>query len=122
METPRDPTAVLRARAHGLRSDLDPDPIKQFSNWFTAAIEAGIRVSMMSPPPPVQTRNRQCGSYIERLRSRRFYFCMNYESEKEHNSKPTLCVMSFIDRPDRQIRISGNGKISREESELTIRA
>jgi len=23
------------------RSDLNPDPIKQFGNWFTAAIEAG---------------------------------------------------------------------------------
>src|SRR5207248_10901904 len=28
---------------HGLpRIDLDPDPIKQFGTWFTAAVEVGI--------------------------------------------------------------------------------
>src|SRR5437667_9769385 len=51
METPRDPAASrYEHAAHGLRrSDLDTDPIKQFSNWFTAAIEAGIRdVNAMS--------------------------------------------------------------------------
>ena len=51
METPRDPTASrYEHAAHGLRRrDLDPDPIKQFSNWFTAAIEAEIRdVNAMS--------------------------------------------------------------------------
>src|SRR5437016_14673926 len=51
METPRDPApSRYEHAAHGLRrSDLDPDPIKQFSNWFTAAIEAGIRdVNAMS--------------------------------------------------------------------------
>src|SRR6266568_1923018 len=44
METPRDPAASrYEHAAHGLRrADLDPDPIKQFSNWFTAAIEADI--------------------------------------------------------------------------------
>jgi pyridoxamine 5'-phosphate oxidase len=51
METRRDPTASpYEHPALGLRrSDLDPDPIKQFSSWFTAAIEAGIRdVNAMS--------------------------------------------------------------------------
>src|ERR1044071_7535257 len=45
METPRDPAASrFEHAAKGLRrSDLDRDPIKQFGNWFTAAIEAGIR-------------------------------------------------------------------------------
>ena len=50
-ETPQDPTASrYEHAAQGLRrSDLDPDPIKQFANWFTAAIEAGIRdVNAMS--------------------------------------------------------------------------
>ena len=45
METPRDPAASrYEHAASGLRrSDLDRDPIKQFGNWFTAAIEASIR-------------------------------------------------------------------------------
>src|SRR2546428_10850438 len=50
-ERPRDPIASRYEHAAiGLRRrDLDPDPIKQFSNWFTAAIEAGIRdVNAMS--------------------------------------------------------------------------
>jgi len=40
METPRDPNASRYEHAgKGLRrSDLDRDPIKQFGNWFTAAI------------------------------------------------------------------------------------
>ena len=44
MTTPIDLTALHREyAAHGLRRvDLDPDPIKQFSAWFTASIEAGI--------------------------------------------------------------------------------
>src|SRR2546425_9320061 len=51
IDTPRDPAASrYEHAAHGLRrSDLDADPIKQFSSWFTAAIEAGIRdVNAMS--------------------------------------------------------------------------
>src|ERR1700704_4407210 len=51
METPRDPTASRYEHpAKGLRrSDLARDPIKQFGNWFTAAIEAGIKdVNAMS--------------------------------------------------------------------------
>ena len=51
MEVPRDPAASRYDHVgKGLRrSDLDPDPIRQFANWFTAAIEAGIRdVNAMS--------------------------------------------------------------------------
>ncbi len=51
LETPHDPAASrYEHAARGLRRrDLDPDPIKQFSNWFTAAIEAGIHdVNAMS--------------------------------------------------------------------------
>ncbi len=44
MEVPRDPAASRYDHVgKGLRrSDLDPNPIRQFANWFTAAIEAGI--------------------------------------------------------------------------------
>jgi hypothetical protein len=34
---------------HGLRRiDLDPDPIRQFAIWFTAALEVGIAESEFS--------------------------------------------------------------------------
>src|SRR5439155_1946494 len=45
MGLPRDPAASRYEHiGKGLRrSDLNPDPIKQFANWFTTAIETGIR-------------------------------------------------------------------------------
>src|SRR6266550_7357011 len=52
MDAPLDPLSIRydHATRGGLRRrDLDPNPIKQFGNWFTAAIEAGIRdVNAMS--------------------------------------------------------------------------
>ncbi len=51
MEVPRDPAASRYEHAgKGLRrSDLARDPVKQFGNWFTSAIEAGIHdVNAMS--------------------------------------------------------------------------
>ena len=51
MEVSRDPAASRYEHVgKGLRrSNLSRDPIKQFGNWFTAAIEAGIRdVNAMS--------------------------------------------------------------------------
>jgi pyridoxamine 5'-phosphate oxidase len=51
MEVPRNPAASRYEHVgKGMRrSDLDPNPIRQFGNWFTAAIEAGIRdVNAMS--------------------------------------------------------------------------
>jgi pyridoxine/pyridoxamine 5'-phosphate oxidase len=45
MKLSHDPSASRYEHVgKGLRrSDLNPDPIKQFGNWFTAAIEADIR-------------------------------------------------------------------------------
>src|SRR5438552_15965902 len=51
MGVPHNPAASAYDHlGKGLRrSDLDPNPIGQFANWFTAAIEAGIRdVNAMS--------------------------------------------------------------------------
>ena len=65
METPRNPaTSHYEHVGKGLRrSDLDPDPIKQFANWFTAAIEAGIRdVNAMSLATAGRDADHQCES------------------------------------------------------------
>src|SRR6201982_513971 len=86
METPRDPTASRYEHAgKGLRrSDLDRDPIKQFGNWFTAAIEAGIRdVNAMSLS--TATPNGRPSVRIVLLKGfdhDGFVFFTNYESEK----------------------------------------
>jgi pyridoxamine 5'-phosphate oxidase len=124
MEIPRDPTASRYEHAgRGLRrSDLDPDPIKQFSNWFTAAIEAGIRdVNAMSlatadfgGKPSVRV------VLLKGFDQDGFVFFTNYESEKGKHleANPCAALAFYWVELDRQIRISGKvQKTSREESQ-----
>ena len=129
METPRDPTASRYEHAvHGLRRrDLDPDPIKQFSNWFTAAIEAEIRdVNAMS----LATAGRD-GKPTVRIvllkgfNQDGFVFFTNYESEKgvQLEANPYAALAFYWIELDRQIRISGKAeKTSRQESESYFRS
>jgi pyridoxamine 5'-phosphate oxidase len=124
LETPRDPAAShYEHPATGLRRrDLDPDPVKQFANWFTAAIEAGIRdVNAMS----LATAGRDGKPTVRIVLLKGFdqdgfAFFTNYLSEKggqlEENPY-AACVFYWIEL-DRQIRVSGRAeKTSREESE-----
>ncbi|HZA38494.1 MAG TPA: pyridoxal 5'-phosphate synthase, partial [Candidatus Baltobacteraceae bacterium] len=124
METPRDPAASrYEHAAQGLRrSDLDPDPIKQFSNWFTAAIEAGIRdVNAMS----LATTAKECKPSVRIVLLKGFdhdgfVFFTNYESEKgkQLQANPHAALAFYWIELDRQIRISGKAeKTSREESQ-----
>jgi pyridoxamine 5'-phosphate oxidase len=124
MEIPRDPTASRYEHpGRGLRrSDLDPDPIKQFSNWFTAAIEAGIRdVNAMSlatadsvGKPSVRV------VLLKGFDQDGFVFFTNYESEKGKHleANPYAALVFYWIELDRQIRVSGKAlKTSREESQ-----
>src|SRR4029453_15647736 len=124
METPRDPAASrYEHAAQGLRrTDLDRDPIKQFANWFTAAIEAGIRdVNAMSldtagshGKPSVRI------VLLKGFDQDGFVFFTNYESEKgkQLNANPYAALAFYWIELDRQIRISGKAeKTSREESQ-----
>jgi pyridoxamine 5'-phosphate oxidase len=104
------------------RRDLDPDPIKQFSNWFTAAIEAGIRdVNAMS----LATAGRDGKPSVRVVLLKGFdqdgfVFFTNYESEKGKHleANPYGSLGFYWIELDRQIRISGPAeKTSREESE-----
>ena len=124
METPRDPTASrYEHAARGLRRrDLDPDPIKQFSNWFTAAIEAEIRdVNTMS----LATAGRDAKPSVRVVLLKGFdqdgfVFFTNYESEKgvQLEANPYASLAFYWIELDRQIRIAGKTeKTSRQESE-----
>jgi len=124
METPRDPTASrYEHAARGLRRrDLDPDPIKQFSNWFTAAIEAEIRdVNAMS----LATAGRDAKPSVRVVLLKGFdqdgfVFFTNYESEKgvQLEANPYASLAFYWIELDRQIRIAGKTeKTSRPESE-----
>ena len=123
METPRDPAASHYEHAgKGLRrSDLDPDPIKQFANWFTAAIEAGIRdvnaMSLATAGPDARPSVRIV--LLKGFDQDGFVFFTNYESQKgqQLEANPYAALGFYWIELDRQIRISGKvEKTSRKES------
>src|SRR5436190_7337527 len=100
MENLRDPAATRYEHpAQGLRRrDLDPDPIKQFGNWFTAAIEAGIRdVNAMS----LATAGRDAKPSVRIVLLKGFdesgfVFFTNYESEKgRHLEENAHAALAF---------------------------
>ena len=104
------------------RRDLHPDPLRQFSNWFTAAIEMQIRdVNAMSLA--TATGNGRPSVRIVLLKGfdqEGFVFFTNYKSQKarELDANPHAALGFYWIEIDRQIRISGPvTRISREESE-----
>jgi pyridoxamine 5'-phosphate oxidase len=103
------------------RRDLDPDPIKQFATWFTAAIEAQIRdVNAMSLA--TASADGKPSVRIVLLKAfdhDGFVFFTNYDSEKgrQLSANQHAAVAFYWVELDRQIRISGTTtKTSREES------
>ena len=124
LDTPLDPAgARYEHAAQGLRRrDLDPDPIKQFGNWFTAAIEAGIRDVNAMALATADRKGRPSVRVVllKGFDHEGFVFFTNYDSEKgrhlEENANAALAF--YWIELDRQIRVSGpTGRTSREESE-----
>ncbi len=116
MTTPIDLTALHQEyAAHGLhRVDLDPDPIKQFSAWFTASIEAGIPdVNAMS----LATANGDGKPSVRIVLLKGFdesgfVFYTNYTSEKgrqlDENPRAALAIYLATTRtPDPNRRFGG---------------
>jgi len=129
MEVPRDPAASRYDHVgKGLRrSDLDPNPIRQFANWFTAAIEAGIHdVNAMT----LATAGRDARPSVRIVLLKSFdqdgfVFFTNYESTKgkQLEANPYAALGFYWIELDRQIRISGKmQKTSREESQAYFRS
>jgi pyridoxamine 5'-phosphate oxidase len=123
MADPADVTALRREYStHGLsRRDLDPDPIKQFAVWFTAAVEAGIpevnAMTLATVSPEARPTARVV--LLKGYSHDGFVFYTNYRSEKgRHLAKnPHAAVVIYWKELERQIRIEGMAKkISREES------
>src|SRR2546423_5626608 len=113
MTAPLDPTSSHYDHgSDGLRRrDLDPDPIKQFSNWFTAAIEAQIRdvnaMSLATASPEGRPSVRIV--LLKGFDQDGFVFFTNYESEKGRQlaANPYAALGFYWIELDRQIRISG---------------
>ena len=124
MGLPRDPAASRYEHiGKGLRrSDLNPDPIKQFANWFTTAIETGIRdVNAMSLATASQDAKPSVRIVLlKSFDEDGFVFFTNYESEKgkQLEANPYAALGFYWIELDRQIRISGKvDKTSRKESQ-----
>ncbi|MDQ6809621.1 MAG: pyridoxamine 5'-phosphate oxidase [Verrucomicrobiota bacterium] len=108
--------------ARGLRrADLDPDPIRQFGNWFTVAVEAQIRdVNAMSLA--TATADGRPSVRIVLLKDfshEGFVFFTNYASEKgqQLDANPHAALSFYWVQLERQIRIAGAvEKTSRDES------
>ena len=124
MDVPRDPAALRYEHVgKGLRrSDLSPDPVKQFGNWFTAAIEAGIR-DMNAMTLATAAGDGKPSVRIVLLKGfdqDGFVFFTNYESTKgkQLEANPYAALGFYWIELDRQIRISGKvEKTSRKESQ-----
>ncbi len=125
MDDPIDYVAALRHDyvAQGLRrSDLDPDPLKQFSNWFTAAVEAGIRdvnaMSLATSSPAGHPSVRIV--LLKGFATDGFTFFTNHESQKgqELDANPTAALAIYWPSLERQVRVNGTAeRTSREESQ-----
>ena len=124
MGVPHDPAASAYDHlGKGLRrSDLDPNPIRQFAHWFTAAIEAGIRdVNAMSlATAGTDARPSVRIVLLKSFDQDGFVFFTNYDSAKGEQLKanPYAALGFYWIELDRQIRITGKvQKTSRKESE-----
>jgi pyridoxamine 5'-phosphate oxidase len=116
--------AALRSEyaAHGLRrADLDPDPIKQFGNWFGAALAAEIpdanAMSLATATPDAKPSVRIV--LLKGFDERGFIFFTNYASEKGRQMEvnPNVGLVFYWVQLQRQIRISGMvEKTSRQDS------
>ena len=129
MGLPRDPAASRYEHiGKGLRrSDLNPNPIKQFANWFTIAIETGIGdVNAMSLATAGQDAKPSVRIVLlKSFDEDGFVFFTNYESEKgkQLEANPYAALGFYWIELDRQIRISGKvDKTSRKESQTYFRS
>jgi pyridoxamine 5'-phosphate oxidase len=124
METTPIDIAGLRFdySAHGLRrADLDPDPIRQFTLWFTDAANAGIRdanaMSLATATPEGEPFARIV--LLKGFDERGFVFFTNYSSEKgkQLEANPRAALALYWVQLERQIRIAGSvERTSREDS------
>ncbi len=124
VETPPFDLANLRHdyAAHGLRrADLDDDPIRQFTAWFTDAAGAGLRdanAMTLATATPAGVPSARI-VLLKGFDERGFVFFTNYQSEKGHEleANPHAALAFYWVQLERQIRIAGAvERTSREES------
>ena len=102
------------------RADLDPDPIKQFRSWFSAAINAGIHdANAMTLATCADDKPSARVVLLKDFDERGFVFFTNYHSAKgqQLEKNPNAALVVYWMEVERQIRIEGKvKKTSRKES------
>jgi pyridoxamine 5'-phosphate oxidase len=104
------------------RTDLDPDPIRQFRKWFQQAVDAGV-IEPSAMTLATGTPGGELSSRIVLLKGideRGFVFYTNYESRKgkELAANAHAALSFFWAELERQVCVSGlASKLSREDSE-----
>jgi pyridoxamine 5'-phosphate oxidase len=110
------------ARFNLREEDVDPDPIRQFANWFDDATSSGL------PEPNTMTlatctNDGRPSARIVLLRGfdeRGFAFFTNYESRKarELDTNPWAAIVFFWHDLERQVRVEGRiERVSADESD-----
>lgn len=104
------------------RSDLNPDPIAQFSQWYQDVQKAGVTEFPAMTLATCSTSGRPSARivYLRGFDERGFAFYTNYESRKGHellaNAFASLCF--YWKELERQVRVEGRvEKVSAEESD-----
>lgn len=103
-------------------TDVDPNPITQFRQWFDAALQADIPEPNAMHLATVSAEGRPSGRIVlvKGVDERGFAFYTNYESQKgrELINHPMASLTFFYPELERQIRIEGRvEKVSPEESD-----
>ena len=117
----------MQSKSPGLtRKNVDPNPLKQFEQWFQAATEAEP-VLPEAVSLATATREGRLSSRMVLLKDfdeTGFVFYTNYESRKglELAENPNAALVFYWRQLERQICITGTvSKVSREESEAYFR-
>jgi pyridoxamine 5'-phosphate oxidase len=103
-------------------SDAEPDPIRQFGNWFTEAMHSQL-LDVNAMTLATATPSGEPSARIVLLKGfddSGFVFFTNYESDKGRalDANPRASLLIFWAELERQVRITGAvTKTSREESE-----
>ena len=105
-----------------LEDDLDPDPVRQFEQWFGAAAQAGVRApeAMAVATATPDGRPSQRMVLLKHFDDDGFVFFTGYESRKGHDlaANPHAALLFYWDPLGRQVRIEGPvERTTRDESE-----
>lgn len=101
--------------------DVDADPLRQFADWFAAAVQAGV-------PQPEAAALGTVGSdgapsvrmvLVKGVDERGFRFFTNYSSRKGHElaANPRAALTLYWGQLGRQVRVTGTvARVTRAES------